>query len=111
MPACKLFRINHPEPKGQGQGHRPLDHIQRSPVAWILEPRALDKGYNAPEVFSHKISCGTELYGMIFKPPGMDATVKYPVVLSVYGGPEVQLVTNSFKVRKRRRTSFEYCVE
>ena len=106
VPACQLFRINHPDPragqatKGQGQLHRPLDHIQRSPAAWILEPRALDKSYSVPEVFSHKISCGTELYGLIFKPPNMDPSQKYPVVLSVYGGPEVQLVTNSFKVSK-----------
>ena len=36
---------------------------------------------------------------MMFKPKNMVAGRKYPVVLSVYGGPEVQLVTNTFKVR------------
>ena len=45
------------------------------------------------------ISSGDKLYGMMFKPKNMVAGRKYPVVLSVYGGPEVQLVTNTFKVR------------
>ena len=47
------------------------------------------------------ISSGDKLYGMMFKPKNMVAGRKYPVVLSVYGGPEVQLVTNTFKVRLR----------
>ena len=59
---------------------------------------ALDKDYQPPELFSHKISSGDKLYGMMFKPKNMVAGRKYPVVLSVYGGPEVQLVTNTFKV-------------
>ena len=32
--------------------------------------------------------------------------VKYPTVLNVYGGPEVQTVSNTFKVRRRRRFGF-----
>ncbi len=35
---------------------------------------------------------------MIFKPNRMEPGKKYPVVLNVYGGPEVQLVSNTFKV-------------
>ena len=58
----------------------------------------MDKDYQPPELFSHKISSGDKLYGMMFKPKNMVAGRKYPVVLSVYGGPEVQLVTNTFKV-------------
>jgi hypothetical protein len=34
---------------------------------------------------------------MVFKPHDLQMGVKYPVILSVYGGPEVQLVSNTFK--------------
>ncbi len=57
-----------------------------------------DADYKCPELFSHTISSGDQLYGMIFKPKDMAPGKKYPVVLSVYGGPEVQLVSNTFKV-------------
>ena len=58
----------------------------------------LDKDYKYPELFSHTIYSGEKLYGMIFKPGQMEPGQKYPVILSVYGGPEVQLVSNTFKV-------------
>ena len=58
----------------------------------------MEKDYQPPELFSHKISSGDKLYGMMFKPKNMVVGRKYPVMLSVYGGPEVQLVTNTFKV-------------
>ena len=67
------------------------------PLGYIIEPKELPKDYQPPELFSHTISSGDALYGMVFKPPGMQKGVKYPVVLSVYGGPEVQVVTNTFK--------------
>lgn len=35
---------------------------------------------------------------MIFRPHKYRAGQKYPTVLNIYGGPEVQLVTNTFKV-------------
>ncbi|MCC6818656.1 MAG: S9 family peptidase [Bacteroidia bacterium] len=36
------------------------------------------------------------LYSRLILPPGFDKTKKYPVVVYVYGGPHVQLVTNSW---------------
>jgi len=35
---------------------------------------------------------------MVFKPHNFVPGHKYPTILHVYGGPEVQLVTNTFKV-------------
>ena len=58
---------------------------------------APEKQYHYPELFSHTISSGDKLYGMVFKPHDLQMGVKYPVILSVYGGPEVQLVSNTFK--------------
>jgi dipeptidyl-peptidase-4 len=39
---------------------------------------------------------GKALHAMLVKPPGFDPARRYPVVLSVYGGPHAQTVTNSW---------------
>lgn len=41
---------------------------------------------------------GHLIYAMVFKPHNFEPDKKYPTILNVYGGPEVQLVSNSFKV-------------
>ncbi len=38
----------------------------------------------------------TDLYCRMITPPGFDSTKKYPAVVYLYGGPHVQLVTNSW---------------
>jgi len=88
-PASQVFKISHKDATAEG--------VVLAAAGWVVEPRPVDKDYQPPELFSHKISSGDKLYGMMFKPKNMVAGRKYPVVLSVYGGPEVQLVTNTFK--------------
>ena len=39
---------------------------------------------------------GTKLCASIIKPPNFDASRKYPVLVNVYGGPQVQSVRNSW---------------
>jgi len=39
---------------------------------------------------------GTPLYGRMIKPSNFDENKKYPVLVYVYGGPGVQLITNSW---------------
>lgn len=39
---------------------------------------------------------GFDLYGRIIKPANFDATKKYPVLIYVYGGTHLQLVTNNW---------------
>ncbi|MBS1757429.1 MAG: DPP IV N-terminal domain-containing protein [Bacteroidetes bacterium] len=39
---------------------------------------------------------GTDLYCRMYKPVGFDSTKKYPVIVYCYGGPHVQLITNSW---------------
>ena len=51
-----------------------------------------------PNIFHHQISSGHVLYSIMYQPPGLDPHKKYPVVLNIYGGPDFQLVTNTFKV-------------
>ncbi len=111
-PASQVFRVGHKDASVEG--------VVLTPAGWVVEPKrelehmlldlndgflkclhsctALDKDYCPPELFSHTISSGDKIYGMMFKPRNMAPGKKYPVVLSVYGGPEVQLVTNTFKV-------------
>ena len=69
---------------------------------------APEKQYHYPELFSHTISSGDKLYGMVFKPHDLQMGVKYPIILSVYGGPEVQLVSNTFKGRYNLKQTVKY---
>ena len=43
-----------------------------------------------------KADDGTPLYGKIILPTDFDANKKYPVIVYLYNGPHLQLVTNSF---------------
>lgn len=54
-------------------------------------------GMTAPTIFDYKLKSGDLIYGFMFKPECMETGVKYPVLLEIYGGPEVQLVSKSFK--------------
>lgn len=67
----------------------------------LMEPVGVDERYRVPEIFRHQLSSGDTVYGVIFKPQSLDESRphKFPTVLTIYGGPEVQLVTNTFKVR------------
>jgi dipeptidyl-peptidase-4 len=50
------------------------------------------------KLFTIKNSTGTELYCRQYFPVGFDSTKKYPVIYYLYGGPNVQLITNSWQV-------------
>ena len=44
----------------------------------------------ATEDFSFKVKDGTEVHGMLVKPPGYVAGRKYPTILWIHGGPDLQ---------------------
>ena len=48
------------------------------------------------QLFSIKNN-GDDLYCRLYKPTNFDATKKYPTIVYQYGGPNVQLITNSWK--------------
>ena len=54
--------------------------------------------YNRPEVreLTLKATDGTDLYAKMILPTGFDAGKKYPVIVYLYNGPNVQLLKNSF---------------
>jgi dipeptidyl-peptidase-4 len=53
-------------------------------------------GLEPPEIVSLKNRDGVTLYGAIYRPPESFGSGPYPAIVSVYGGPQVQFVTNSW---------------
>jgi len=95
LPGCQVFSIS--------QTDNTVEGINLQSLGWLLHPSNPDKDYPPPDLFSHTLVSGEKLYGLLYKPkltPGM----KYPVMLNVYGGPELQLVGNSFKGLRELRS-------
>ncbi|KAK6184810.1 hypothetical protein SNE40_007192 [Patella caerulea] len=63
----------------------------------VLMEHTVCPEFKAPEIFDFEATSGNKMYGMYYKPHNYEVGKKYPTVLYVYGGPQVQLVTNSFK--------------
>jgi dipeptidyl-peptidase 4 len=57
-----------------------------------------DYAQGSTEFVTVKAADGVTLYGRMVKPPGFDAAKKYPVLVDVYGGPDVQIVRNAWGV-------------
>jgi dipeptidyl-peptidase-4 len=55
-----------------------------------------DYKFSKKEFFTFTTSEGIELNGWKILPPGFDPNKKYPVFMTVYGGPNSQTVTNSY---------------
>ncbi len=51
---------------------------------------------SAAEIFTIKNKQGDDLFCRLYKPVGMEAGKKYPVVVYWYGGPHAQLIGNSW---------------
>lgn len=54
--------------------------------------------YQRPEIrdVTLKADDGTDLFGKLILPTDFDQTKKYPVIVYLYNGPHLQLITNSF---------------
>ena len=52
--------------------------------------------YSPQHNFSFTTSDGVNLDAFVIRPPAMDSTRKYPVLISIYGGPGSQQVYNSW---------------
>jgi dipeptidyl aminopeptidase/acylaminoacyl peptidase len=54
-------------------------------------------GWRAPEVFTAKGRDGTtDIWGVIYRPTNFDASKKYPVVETIYAGPQGSFVPKTF---------------
>lgn len=64
----------------------------------ILTAENTLKNYQRPEIknVNLKADDGTPLYGKMILPTNFDANKKYPVIVYLYNGPHLQLITNTF---------------
>ncbi|XP_071395838.1 dipeptidyl peptidase 9-like [Centroberyx affinis] len=65
--------------------------------ASMMESSGCPLDYTPPEIFNFTGKSGFQLYGMLYKPQQLLPGRKHPTVVFVYGGPQVQLVNNSYK--------------
>lgn len=72
--------------------------LNNNPLSTALSE--LNSDATSPHIFSFETSDNCMLYGMIYYPNNYVVGQKYPTVLYVYGGPHVQLVSNSYKSNK-----------
>ncbi|XP_059172956.1 dipeptidyl peptidase 9-like [Physella acuta] len=72
----------------------------RSLQMGLLCPKIDTFGYTPPTLFNYVSRAGHVAYGLYFLPRGWEQGKRYPTVLFVYGGPQVQMVNNSFKGQK-----------
>ncbi len=54
-------------------------------------------GVAGPELIPLKAADGEATYGILFKPADFDPARKYPVIVSIYGGPHTKAVRNQFE--------------
>ncbi|MBN3303001.1 DPP9 peptidase, partial [Amia calva] len=75
------------------------DPLHKDPEFWasMMEATGCPSDYIPPEIFDFPGKSGFQLYGMVYKPHNLLPGRKHPTILFVYGGPQVQLVNNSFK--------------
>uniref|UniRef100_G3T355 dipeptidyl-peptidase IV n=1 Tax=Loxodonta africana TaxID=9785 RepID=G3T355_LOXAF len=74
------------------------DPLHKQPRFWsMMEAASCPPDYVPPEIFHFHTRSAVRLYGMVYKPHAVQPGKKHPTVLFVYGGPQVQLVNNSFK--------------
>ncbi len=66
--------------------------VWREPDRKILEEYEILK----TEIHRFKGSDGTEFYGRLIRPANFDPAKKYPVIVSIYGGPHAQSVRNAW---------------
>ncbi|HUE70552.1 MAG TPA: DPP IV N-terminal domain-containing protein [Pirellulaceae bacterium] len=64
----------------------------------------LETGWQTPERFAAKGRDGqTDIYGVIWRPTNFDASKKYPVIESIYAGPQGQFVPKEFRSHYRQQ--------
>jgi len=77
-----------------------LDRMDGTRVAEIIEgkvPELAEYDLSPLEFVEIPASDGTKLQASILKPPHLDPSKKYPVLINVYGGPGVQTVRDDWE--------------
>jgi dipeptidyl aminopeptidase/acylaminoacyl peptidase len=72
---------------------RLLTELERADVSRLLEG-----GFRFPERFTVRARDGlTDLYGVLYRPSDFDPSRKYPLIDSIYGGPQALRSATSFR--------------
>uniref|UniRef100_A0A1B0AJ65 Dipeptidyl peptidase 9 n=1 Tax=Glossina pallidipes TaxID=7398 RepID=A0A1B0AJ65_GLOPL len=107
LPSCKVLRVSQTCQNGGVNG------IKLTLMGYLHEGGKPEPQY-CPQIYSPQLPMGETVYAMVFKPHNFQLGVKYPTVLNVYGGPEVQTVNNTFKGKHQLRMHMlaaqGYCV-
>jgi dipeptidyl-peptidase-4 len=79
--------------------HQDLDRIDGTRTAVITEnkvPELADYHLSPVESVDVAADDGTKLCGYMIRPPDFDPSKKYPVLVEVYGGPQIQTVRDEW---------------
>ncbi len=60
------------------------------------DPRVAALGLEPPEPVTLRNRAGVELHALVYRPPAEYGPGPYPTIVSVYGGPHAQMVTNGW---------------
>lgn len=72
---------------------------QLATLAEVELPGNPGEDFQPAELFTCKAADGeTDLYGMLYKPRNFDPKKKYPLVISVYGGPHSRAIYNRYSL-------------
>ncbi len=71
-----------------------------------VDPRIEELRLKPPEIVTLHTRGAHELYGAIYYPPASSGSGPYPLVVSVYGGPHAQRVTNSWDITANMRDQY-----
>ncbi|KAJ3086002.1 dipeptidylpeptidase [Quaeritorhiza haematococci] len=86
-------------PQNHFSGHSNTSLPSCTPALDLLSPTSIP----VPEMFSFHNQEGVLIHGMVYKPENIREGETYPTLLRVYGGPNVQVVTNDYKHPKFSR--------
>ncbi|MEM6993690.1 MAG: S9 family peptidase [Myxococcota bacterium] len=70
------------------------------------DPRVAKLGLTPPRLVTVKTKDGVTLHGAVYEPPKGTARAPYPTIVSVYGGPHAQRVTESWGMTVDMRAQF-----
>lgn len=108
LPTCGVYQIV--DTNGM-QTENIVEDIDLRLIGYLFEggiPHSVQLQKFSPTIYSRHLQSGELVYAMVFKPHNFKPNERYPTVLNVYGGPEVQTVNNTFKVRtESKRLDFK----
>lgn len=82
------------------------DGSEICPIFQEADPRLAETPLQTPEIVHFKNRTNVPLYGAIYRPPAHFGEGPFPTIVSVYGGPHVQTVTNSWGMVVNMRAQY-----